>query len=338
MPIGQSEGARTTTTGPQSGGFSLDDSLQYMKGVGPQVAAALAKLGLLNVSDLLRHVPRRWEDRTDFRRVAEVRNGELVTVRGLVIAASTTYPKPRFQVTKVLLDDEGDAITLTWFNQSYYEQTFKRLAAARKPVVVYGQAKRNGWTLEIQNPEWEELSEDGDSLSVNRVVPIYPATEGVSQKRLRRMVDSALQTHLALFDETLPPEVVLRHRLIGAQRAWRNIHFPESLADLEAARRRIIFEEFFHLQTLLALRRRANSHEAQGIPFRISLDRLREELAQIVPFTLTGAQQRAIAEIAADMQSGRAMNRLCRGMWAAVRRWSRSPPCSWPSRTTVRPP
>src|SRR5581483_2552999 len=199
MPIGQQEPVRANpgapATGNRNGALSLDDPLQYLKGVGPQAAALLGKLGLRTVGDLLRHIPRRWEDRTKFRRVAEVQNGEFVTVCGLVIAANTTYPKPRLQITKVLLDDQGSALTLTWFNQPYYEKTFKALAAARRPVVVYGQAKRVGWSLEIQNPEWEELGEDGDTLSTNRIVPVYPATEGVRQGRLRRIIHSVLQTY-----------------------------------------------------------------------------------------------------------------------------------------------
>src|SRR5205823_8383691 len=134
-------------------------------------------------------------------------------------------------------------------------------------VVVYGQAKRVGWNLEIQNPEWEELGEDGDILSANRIVPVYPATEGVRQSRLRKLTDAALRSHLHLVEEPLPADIRERHGLMDAQPAVRNLHFPDSAAELEAARRRLIFEEFFLLQTLLALRRRANSREAQGYKF-----------------------------------------------------------------------
>ena len=162
---------------------------------------------------------------------------------------------------------------------------------------MYGQARRSGWTIEIQNPEWEELGEDGDALGANRIVPVYPLTEGVRQIRLRKMMWEALQTHLPLVEEVLPPDILLRHQLISAESATRNIHFPDSEPDRIAARRRLIFEEFFALQTLLALRRRAQSHDARGIVFAIDPDRLASDLAQIVPFTLTKAQSRAIREI-----------------------------------------
>ncbi len=313
MPGGPYEPGRGPSKPGDDHVAGLEDSLQFLKGVGPQVAATLEKLELRTVGDLLRHLPRRWEDRSHFRRVSDVQSGEYVTVRGRIIAATTKYPKPRVQITEVLLDDEGSALKLLWFNQPYLEKTFKTLQLGNRSVVAYGQARRSGWAIEIQNPEWEELGEDGDTLSANRIVPIYPATEGIRQARLRRMVDSVLKSHLTCIQESLPPEVALRHLLVSARTATRNIHFPDTQADLAAARRRLIFEEFFLLQVLLALRRRANSHEARGIPFTIDPERLRSDLAEIVPFQLTGAQQRAIGEIAADLSSGRAMNRLLQG-------------------------
>ena len=291
----------------------LDDSLQFLKGVGPQGAAAFAKLELHTVGDLLRHFPRRWEDRSHFRLVSNVTSGEFVTVCGTVIAATTKYPKPKMQITEVLLDDHGAALKLLWFNQPYMERTFKGFAASRRQIVVYGQAKRSGWTIEIQNPEWEEVNEEGDSLGMNRIVPIYPATEGIRQPRFRKMIDSVLTTHLAALEETLPAPIILKHRLLGVHAATRNVHFPESEEHLREARRRLIFEEFFRLQALLALRRLHNSHEAHGIPFQVNFDDLNADLAEIVPFTLTNAQQRAIREIAEDVTSGRNMNRLIQG-------------------------
>src|SRR5580693_8542963 len=103
MPTGQTEPVRSSPGASRRDGLSLDDSLQFLKGVGPQGATVLAKIGLHTVGDLLRHIPRRWEDRTHFRRVAQVQSGELVTVCGTVFAATTKYPKPRVQITEVLL-------------------------------------------------------------------------------------------------------------------------------------------------------------------------------------------------------------------------------------------
>ncbi len=292
---------------------SLKDDLQFLKGVGPALASALAKIGLRTAGDLLRHFPRRWEDRTRFRSAADLVPGETTSILGVIIGVTTKYPRPKMAITEVLLDSNGEALRLTWFNQPYLEKTFQRLQAARKPIVVYGTARRTGFSFEMPSPEWEEVSEESDPLGVNRIVPIYPLTEGVGQKRMRRLLDTVLQTHLPLLQETLPASVVLEHRLLGVETAYRNLHFPDSNEYLKAARHRIVFDEFFTLQCLLALRRRANSHLAAGIPMQISLSTLNQKLADIVPFTLTGAQKRAISEIAEDLSSGQAMNRLVQG-------------------------
>lgn len=297
---------------------SLDDSLQFIKGVGPQVAEKLLKLNLRSVGDLLRHYPKRWEDRTHFRSMSQVRSGEFVTLCGHVIAVSTRYTRQKLAITEALLDDGEGAVKLIWMNQPYMEKTFRALASTQKQVVVYGQTKREGYSgssyvLEMQNPEWEELGEDGDTLSANRIAPVYPATEGLRQGRLRKMVYSTLQEYTQYAEDPLPPATLLQHKLVSVQYAIQNIHFPDSESDRQSARRRLVFEEFFILQALLALRRRANSHDVQGIPFSTTLEELQQTLANIVPFTLTNAQQRAIAEVSANVTSGYAMNRLLQG-------------------------
>lgn len=293
---------------------SLGDTLQFIKGVGPHLAATFAKLGLLTVGEVLRHIPRRWEDRTHFCLVAEARSGDMVTMQGTVMGVGSSQPRPGMRIIKaVLSDSDGGSFTLVWFNQPYLEKTFKSFQTRRSRVVVYGQAKVTGWTLEIQNPEWEAPSEDENALSANRIVPIYPSTEGLYQERIRRVVDSLLRSHLSCVDEALPPEVILGHSLVSAQDAIKNIHFPLGTAELTAARRRLVFEEFYCLQVLLALRRRANSYLRGGIKFVIDMDQIRRDIAEMVPFQLTGAQQRALEDIAADMGSGHAMNRLIQG-------------------------
>jgi ATP-dependent DNA helicase RecG len=242
MSTGQRNHSLPPPASSRSYGLNLDDPLKYLKGVGGQALAALGKLDLRTVRDLLRHVPRRWDDRTRFRPVADVQNGETVSLRGVVSSTETKRPKPQITVTEVILNDDGAALKLVWFNQPYLEKTFKALAAAKKTVIVYGQVKRAGWTPEIQNPEWEELSEEGDNLSAARIVPVYPSTAGLRQTRLRHIIHEALQRYSHLLAEPLPPELALRHKLIGVQAAITQIHFPDSLADLEAARKRLVFE------------------------------------------------------------------------------------------------
>ncbi len=294
-------------------GSRLDEPLQSLRGVGPQLTASLEKLGLRTIGDLLRHFPRRWEDRTHFRHVRELEGGETISLRGQLLDVRTKAPRPSMKITEALLDDEGAALKLVWFNQPYVERPLRAAMAARRPLVVYGMVRRSGWTFEIQAPEWEEIGEGSDSLSVNRIVPVYPSVEGIGQTRWRRLIDTALALALPDVEETLPPAMLHEHRLMSAPLAARHIHFPGSMGELEAARRRLVFEEFFLLQTLLAQRRQAQSLHSGAPCLSVDLARLRADLATIVPFELTGAQQRAIGEISGDLASGRCMNRLLQG-------------------------
>lgn len=297
---------------------SLTDPLQSLKGIGTQLAEKLAKLNLHTIGDLLRHYPHRWEDRTRFPHIADVRPGDSVTLRGIVIATTTRYTRQRLSITEALLDDDGSAIKLIWINQPFMERTFRTLATQRTPIVVYGLVKRDSlsgssYIYEIQNPEWEEIGEDADNLSTNRIVPIYPATEGIRQGRLRKMIYATLRDFSHEIADCLPPSVLLKHRLVGARNAVENIHFPASEGALKAARYRLVFEEFFVLQVLLGLRRNANSNDVQGLRFQVSLEELWGTMGQIVPFQLTTAQRRAIGEIGQNLMSGRVMNRLVQG-------------------------
>jgi ATP-dependent DNA helicase RecG len=294
---------------------TLNDDVQFLKGVGPTVAQILGKMNLHTVGDLLRHVPRRYEDRSHFRRLSEIMPGEMATLHGRVIAVDTQgTSRKNFQITKVLIDDGSAVGQLVFFQQPYLQKQFQEMAQTGRWVVVYGQAKRSGYgPVEIERAEWEEVSDDGDALSTNRIVPIYPTTEGISQKRLRRIIYASIQNYDSLIEEPLPPEVLLKHRLLDRKTSIRNVHFPENSAMMEAARRRLIFEEFFILQVGLARRRKINAHENQGHRIFVDIERLKEDIHRISSFELTGAQWRAIQDIAEDISSGRMMNRLIQG-------------------------
>ncbi len=292
---------------------SLDDPVQYLKGVGLLGAELLAKLGILTVWQLLRHIPRRWDDRTAFASADDVHTGDIISLYGKVVSVTTRRPKPRVSITEAVLNDNGSPLKLIWFNQPFMEKTFKALATAKKSVIVYGQIRRYGWTPEIQNPEWEEVSDEHDGLSTLRIVPVYPLTEGLTQTRLRKIMSFALEHYLPMCKECLPADILRQHKLIGSETANGQIHFPSSFADLDGAKRRLIFEEFFLMQATLALRRRALHVEITGPKFEFDLRKLNASMRKIVPFELTSAQSRTIAEISADVSSGETMNRLLQG-------------------------
>jgi ATP-dependent DNA helicase RecG len=288
---------------------ALGAPITAVKGVGERLAEVLARLGLRTVGDLLRHYPRRYEDRARFARIADVADGETVTLAGKVTAVENRPTKTRLVLTKVTLDDGSGVATLTWFNQWRMKQVWEKLLGKR--VVAYGAVKRGFASVEIAQPEWEALDEGADSLAVGRIVPIYPATEGVSQGRLRKIVHAAVDGFAARAPEPLPTDLIAARRLPGAGDALRAVHFPPDFAALERARTRLVFEELLTMQLVLAARKRA-AREGQGIVFADTAGPV-AELQGALPFPLTGAQRRVIDEITADMASPHPMHRLLQG-------------------------
>ena len=288
----------------------LETEVQYVKGVGPRLADVLAKLDILRVRDLLYHFPRRHEDRTHFARVAGLQHGEAATIRGAVVAADNVRTRGRLVLTKVAVDDGTGVVALTWFNQRFRKDQFLKLRG--REIVAYGTVQAGRWGVEIASPEWEIVSDDADPLSSGRVVPVYPLTEGAHQDRIRRIIHRALDEYAPLLEETLPEDLRDRLDLMDLQQAVRNVHFPDGEPALDAARKRLVFEELFLLQVALAMRKRGMEAPGEGIAFKTPND-LAKQLKQILPFELTSAQKRVIKEIAADMARPVCMNRLLQG-------------------------
>ncbi len=290
----------------------LDCPLQYVKGIGPGLAQPLSKLGLKTLGDVLWHIPRRWEDRRTFTRVSSIRTSEPVTLRGRIRAVSTTTTKGRLAITKAIFDDGGSSLVLVWFNQPYVEKAMSRAADQKDEVIVYGLVKTdNLFALEMNSPEWEIAGED--SLSMNRIVPVYPLAEGVRQRTLRRLVMQALELGSGEIPEVIPPQIRSTYGLQPAAEAFRALHFPDEWQQRDLGRRTLAFQEFLVIQTLAHFRRQRHTTGKPGIKMAVDLPALTTELHEIVPFELTGAQKRAMGEIAADICSGHVMNRLIQG-------------------------
>jgi len=289
---------------------TLDSPAQYVKGVGERLSGVLGKLGVFDVRDLMYDFPRRHEDRSHLARIGSLRGGEEVTVAGEVVAVENVRPRGGLVLTKVAIDDGSGVATLTWFNQHYLKDRFWRLRGKR--IIAFGAAQCGRWGIEFQSPEWEEYREEADPLSSKRIVPVYSLTEGLFQGTMRKIVSNALDGYLHLVRDVLPEDLRDRLDLMDAQSAVRNMHFPESMEALAAARKRLVFEELFLLQLALALRKREIDAPGGGIRFRIP-DNLREILARALPFELTQAQDRVIREITADMAKPDCMNRLLQG-------------------------
>ncbi|MHB9035122.1 MAG: ATP-dependent DNA helicase RecG [Armatimonadota bacterium] len=289
---------------------SLDMDVQFAKGVGPRLAGTLGKLDIFTVRDLIYHFPKRHEDRTRFARIASLRHGESATVLGTVLTADNVKTRGSLVLTKVAVDDGTGVMALTWFNQKFRKDQFLKLKG--RQIVAYGTVAEGRWGVEMANPEWEPYSEDADPLSSGRVVPVYALTEGLFQSQIRKAIQGAIEKYAPMVPEVLPEDVRNRLDLMDITDALRNIHFPESQTALDAARKRLVFEELFLLQLALALRKRGMEAPGHGIRFQMP-ENFRDELKQILPFELTKAQKRVIKEIAADMSRPLCMNRLLQG-------------------------
>lgn len=281
--------------------------VQYLKGVGPQRARLLSRLGVKSVGDLLYHIPRRYEDRTLSQPVKAYKEGETATAEGEVVAVQETRARSGIKVLRAALRDKWGIFYAVWFNQPY----LKRLLKTGSRLTVTGKVRHGFGAPEIQVAEFE-AGEGEDGLSTGRIVPIYPLTEKLSQRVLRTVVFSTLQNELPALPEILPPDVLREHGFCDRARALTAAHFPESATQAEEGRRRLVFEEFFLLQVALLRRRQmvvsAEKHHryAPDGPKVLALKRS-------LPFTLTPAQERAWVEIARDMEKPQPMHRLLQG-------------------------
>lgn len=244
---------------------SLATEAQFLKGVGPRFAPALKKLGLYTVSDVLHHLPRRYEDRRHLPPIGQLRPGQYATVKGELRHVDSRPISGGRVLLKAVISDATGSMGLTWFNQAWI---LKKLRGYRGPIIAYGMVKEANYGNEINAPEWEMLDEDADASDFARIVPVYPSTEGLSQKTLRKAARSALDAYLQFVEDPLPDAFRKTQRLQTLRWSLRQIHDPENDDFRAEARKRLVFEEFFYMQVGLAMRR-AETQEELGIAFPI---------------------------------------------------------------------
>jgi ATP-dependent DNA helicase RecG len=300
--------------------LSLDTPVQYVKGIGPKRAGLLKKIGISTVEDALSYLPWRYEDRGNLKKIGRVTFGSYETVMGEVVSADVARTKRQWvKVFELVITDKSGMLVGSWFNQPFMKKAFK----VGQKVILSGIVKSNpyrGGLPQIDNPEYEIIDEtEQDSLiHTGRIVPIYRTTSGLSVRNLRSMIRLILDSCPSQ-PEALPHRIVEKYSLMPASQALSEVHFPETLQDLEQlnrgatpAHRRLSFEELFYLELGLALKKRGVVVEKKGISFTWK-GLLEARLRETIPFKLTGAQERVIAEIRQDMTAGRPMNRLVQG-------------------------
>ena len=287
--------------------LTLNTPVKFLRGVGPARAEALKRLGVFTAGELLYHIPHRYEDASTVSPIASLETGMDATVIGRVISKGVLPTRKGLRIFQAVVRDATGMIEVSWPGQPFLDRSI-----AKGDVLLLTGSVRFFHGRQLQPREFVNLGEDEEGTGGGRVLAVYPATEGLSFKVIRGLIDAHLDLLLPLVDEYLPAEIVRSAGVPSLRDALRMVHRPQSLGEAMSGRARLAFEEllFVHL-----LQRRAHAlarEKRQGIALENRRD-LTSRLKQSLPFALTGAQGRAVREIVIDMCSPHRMHRLLQG-------------------------
>jgi ATP-dependent DNA helicase RecG len=289
--------------------------IERVQGLTGKRGANLRKAGIESVADLLMHVPRRYVDRSRLLPLGELPLGEEITVIGRVTKVSTRRPRRNLTIVEATIVDGSGLLVATWFNQGFRATQL----AEGVEVALSGTVERYRGRLQMSSPDADVLDRPSESLTTGRVMPVHPTAGGVGPGHMRRAIHNALLRARPVTD---PVPLGIRERLglIDRDTAFADIHFPEEMGLIDPARNRLVFDEFFRLEVALAVRKHQQIQAAEGIAH--SLDGgLVDEFIDVLPYVLTNAQRRVIAEIHGDMSSPHPMHRLLQGEVGSARTW-----------------
>ncbi len=281
----------------------LSTSVSNISGIGPARAKSLEKLGVHTLRDLVSYFPRAYEDRSVFKKIANLILGEKACVRATVASPPTlTHIRRGLDIIKLRVVDEVSTLNITFFNKTYVREAL----VPGQSYVFFGRVGGSLLSHEMTNPIFER---DGAENLTGRIIPIYPLTAGITQNVLMGAVAKGLKVCGDVLPDPLPKSVQIRHMLAQTRFAYENIHIPSSFKELEIARRRLIFEELFVLSSAMGLIRRGIDRRPG---FSLPKTDINEYL-KLLPFSLTNAQLKAIDEAVSDMRGRHPMSRLIQG-------------------------
>lgn len=279
----------------------LTSPLLRVRGVGAKRAAQMARLGVETIEDLLLFLPRRLEDRTRFASIGTLQAREDACVRATVRSVGQHAPRRGITLVRAVVADDTGFLDITWFNQPWIADQIKPGVA----VDLFGRIEQYRGRLQMNSPVWEPA---GTGKEIGLWVPIYPATEGLTPRWIRNLLEEVLARHLVPLPDALPERLRTRHGLLRREDAIRAIHHPDSSESFERARQSLAFEEFYLLQLGLLAAVRADDgrvHTPQ--------EGFMESLLCGLPFALTSSQRAAVDQILSDLAQPRRMMRLLQG-------------------------
>lgn len=281
--------------------MDMHQSVSSIKGVGPKKAAALSKLNIETIEDLMYFFPRDYQDRRNRKKIADLREDEVAVVKGRVRKIfSDGYRRGNKQLLKLLVTDETGVLEVVFFNAKYLMKTFKEGCE----YVFYGKITVNFDKVQMIHPDYSTNDDETGILSV------YPLTKGISQKDMRTWQKNIMSAYQNA-EDFLSQETIESNRLCSLEYALQNVHFPQEKQKLLEAKYRLIFDELFILQTGLFAARQNIKDGKNGIAFDKSVSV--KPYIDDMPYPLTGAQARCVDEIVYDLESTKVMNRLVQG-------------------------
>ena len=283
----------------------LNKDVKYIKGVGPNRAALLNKLGIFTLDDLITYYPRDYEDRSKPKKICDVVNGEEVLVQGIVqskLVESRIRKGLTLYRTKIA-DDTG-FMEIVWYNQSYLKNQIKQ----GQVYNFFGKVSLKYNKKEMNSPVFDI---DTKTKNTGKIVPLYPLTYSLSQNVLRGIIENGIKEIEGQLPETLPEYILKNYSLYDINTAIKQIHFPDNFEKYELARKRLAFEELLIMQLALLTLKKSYTHQEKGIVFDKNIKMA--DLIDNLPFKLTKAQLRVLEEIDNDMESEKPMNRLLQG-------------------------
>lgn len=291
--------------------MKIQDSVQYLKGVGPKKKAELARLGIATVYDLLTYFPRTYEDQSVLTRIADLQPGTVATVAGTIVNLQEQTGRRGLTILTAYLNDGTGILQVTWFNQKYLKKTLKagrRVFVSGKVAYAYG---GRGQFAMSQLRSFQVLEPGEQAQGLCGILPVYAATEHLNQKFFRTLVREALEA-VGELPELIPARILAAHHLMGRREALHAAHFPKDGAELKRARYRLAFSELYLIQCGLLLLKKQSQETKRGIRHQPSGKLVKAVLAGL-PFTLTHDQQQAWQEICRDMERTAPMRRLVQG-------------------------